>query len=817
MQPSRIARAIALVLAPLAVTAPALAADSILLEEVVVSAQKREQNIQDVGISIAAFTGDQLDAMGVQSSYDVAAFTPGVHISGALAGQNSQFTIRGVTQSDFNDVVEAPNAVYLDEGYIPIANAQTFGLFDIERVEVLKGPQGTLFGRNATGGLVHYISRKPNFEKVEGFVDLTAGYYDSEAHGWSQRIEAAVGGPISDNVAARVSGMFDNVGDYLKNIYPSQASPGIGLGTGSPGAGAGADMGSNKTYALRGTIDFKPSDDGLIRLSVNHAKSKVSTGPYQSISTIGVLDAQGELVNVIKTPAGETRLSIKGNGDGGGNMIDGSSFIPGGGLGIAARPVAGGDFFGYIDPDGAGWTTSSDFAFKDHGETKATGINGRVEWNLTDDIELVSITDWKNYKKSLFIDVDSAPVNQLGNSGAVDANSFSQELRVAGKTDRMRWVTGAYYLQINNDSDNALKAPVNSIIYTLFGDTPFDIGVKAKLKTKSYSAFGQVEYDVAEKVSLTLGGRIIKEKKNYAMLANGFFISTGNFGINVGNPLPNVPLPGAPFSYSKKTSSTLWTGKLQLDFRPYDGLLIYAGLNRGSKAGSFNAPLLGAYLGGGGDAGLPYKDETLWSYEAGFKASLGERTRLNGAVYYYDYKDSQAFLFVGVGGVVINADARTYGAELELAMNPIDGLDISLSGSLLDSKVKDVPLRAGSPLAPRDVRPTYTPEFSATGLVRYSWPALGGNMSVRADGVYVGNFYYNLRNFDADKFPSYFLLNAGIGWASEDNAWNLSLDVRNLTDKKAGVMGYDLASLCGCNEVSYHPPRWFGVSIKRSF
>src|SRR6185437_16525434 len=113
-----------------------------VLEEVVVSAQKRAQNIQDVGIAMTAFTGDQLKAIGVQESYEVAAFTPGVATSGNLAGQNTQFTIRGVTQNDFNDIVEAPNAVYLDEGYIAVAQAQTFAVYDVERVELLKGPQG---------------------------------------------------------------------------------------------------------------------------------------------------------------------------------------------------------------------------------------------------------------------------------------------------------------------------------------------------------------------------------------------------------------------------------------------------------------------------------------------------------------------------------------------------------------------------------------------------------------------------------------------------------------------------------------------------
>ena len=126
-----------------------------LLEEVIVTAQKREQSIQDVGIAITAFSGDQLDAFGFTNNTEVAAFTPGVHISGNNAGHTQQFTIRGATQNDFFDLAEAPNAVYVDEAYQASGQAQLFASFDMDRVEILKGPQGTLFGRNATGGLVH--------------------------------------------------------------------------------------------------------------------------------------------------------------------------------------------------------------------------------------------------------------------------------------------------------------------------------------------------------------------------------------------------------------------------------------------------------------------------------------------------------------------------------------------------------------------------------------------------------------------------------------------------------------------------------------
>lgn len=238
-------------------TVLAMPAPAQVLGEIIVTAQKKEQAMQDVGITMNAFTGDQLKSLNVEQSIDIAKFSPGVHLSGALAGQNTQFTIRGVTQTDFNDIVEAPNAVYLDEGYIPIAQAQTFGLFDIERVEILKGPQSTLFGRNATGGLVQYISRKPTFDRTEGYADVSYGLFDVSGDPNFVRLEAAVGGPLSDKVAGRVAFMHNNQDPYLINRYDPNdqfafgaATIGAGLAN-DPGPGSGADMGDDETTAAR--------------------------------------------------------------------------------------------------------------------------------------------------------------------------------------------------------------------------------------------------------------------------------------------------------------------------------------------------------------------------------------------------------------------------------------------------------------------------------------------------------------------------------------------------------------------------------------
>ncbi len=817
-----------------------------VLEEIIVTAQKREQNIQDVGIAITAFTGDQMTSLGIEQSFDIAKFAPGVHISGNLAGQNTQFTIRGVTQNDFNDIIEAPTAVYLDEGYIPIAQAQTFALFDIERVEILKGPQGTLFGRNATGGAVQYVSRKPSFDQVEGYGNASFGRYDSNADANSLRFEGAVGGPLSDQWAGRVSFLFNDHEGYVNNLYPFEE---FGLGTfgspggNSPGSGDGADMGGGETVAGRATLMFRPSDAVTWTFSFNAATSDVPTGPYQSKPVTAVYDGTGpvpggpfpgELINVIDIDPNDARYSIcapggvdDGTDCGSDQNVDGmpddfadnatgapvpDGIADAGRFGNDFLPSPGADFFGYIDPDGNDFDTSGDFAFEDSGHMDTFGLNVRLEWELSNGVLLTSITDFKDYDKLLFIDVDSAPVNQAANYAGLDATSFTQEIRFNGETDRSRWVAGFYYLNIDSDSDNGLKFPVNGLAA---GGGPFDLGVDATLETNSYSLFGQIEYDISDRTTLIAGLRGIQEEKDYVFGQNIYFTSDSRL-IHQGAPLNIGPLfTPAPTPFTDSTSDTLFAGKLQLDFRPSDDLLLYAGINRGIKAGSFNAQLAGGLPVP--STAIPYGEEILTSYEAGFKKTLGGgTTRLNGTVFYYDYKDYQGFLFTGVSGVVVNNDAENTGVELELQSSPAEGLDVLLSIAWFDATVKDVPLRVGGPII-RDVDPVYAPELQISGLVRYEWQAFGGMMNVQGDFSYSDEYFYNLRNFDADKYDSYTMVGARLGWENSEQNWDVSLNIRNLTDERAGIHGFDLATLCGCNEVSYQPPRWYGLTLKYSF
>ena len=780
---------------------PADEGGSVLAGEIIVTAQRREQNVQKVGIAITAYSGEQLRALNVVDSRELASITPGVHLGGALAGQNSQYTIRGVTQNDFNDIVEAPNAVYLDDGYIAIGQGQTFALFDIDRVEVLKGPQGTLFGRNATGGLVRYITRKPKLDKVEGFVDVNYGVYDSLGSPGGFHGEAAVNLPMGSTMATRAAIMWNKSQPYVRNFYPAGA---VG---GSPGPGAGANLGDDDTLAGRITTLFEPSSGGArVLLSVNAARTRMSTAPYQEKATIGQFNSAGELINVIDASPTERRASIGANGQDFGSDLNndavfGDSF---------GRPVAGGDFFGYKDPDGKGPRTSSDFAFRDQGSVQTWGANLNGEFDIADGVKLATVTDYKHFYKLGWVDTDSGPGNQSGVYQGVHASTFSQEVRLSGKSNLLDWTAGLYYLHINAHSISGLKFPVGSVV----PGAPFDIGADATLRTNSYSAFGQADWHIAPRLTLITGARIIREQKNFGFF-QGIWGTTDSRQAQVGVPIVIGPLFGGsgPMGYADKSGHTLWAGKVQLDFQVNPDLLIYAGVNRGVKAGSYNAPVPGGRPVP--TSSIPYRAEVLTNYEGGVKYTFPDRaTRFNASAFYYNYKNYQAFLFSGVGGIVINADARTYGVEASLFTSPVRGLDIGLSVSYFDALVKDVPLRAGGPIR-RDVRPTYAPPLQGSAIVRYAWDAFGGKLSVQGDASYTDPFYYNLRNFDADKYDRTVMVNSGLGWSND--VWELNFRIRNLTNVHQGIQGFDLATFCGCNEVSYKPPRFFQIGVRRNF
>ncbi|VAV90575.1 TonB-dependent receptor [hydrothermal vent metagenome] len=768
-------------------------------DQIIVTAQKRDQSIQDVGIAITAYSGVQLKKLGVETSIDIINLTPGVSMAGDIGGQRALFNIRGVVQNDFADLAEAPVAVYVDDGYLASTQAQTFGLYDIDRVEVLKGPQGTLFGRNATGGLVHTLTKRPTRD-FEAYADISGGSFNFV------RGEAAVSGPISDVVSARVSVLYNNFGEILENVYPGVDAQGR---TGTPGGGQNGY--NDDTFAIRGQLQFDFSDNASLLLTGNFSDTTKSEGPYQGIGSIAVIDSQGRHINTLR--AQDTNSNCEAISAETGDCIN--LFADGDTDGI--RPVVGGDLFGNLDPDGNDRQVNKDFAFDDENKIKSEGLAAKFTldagWGT-----LTSISDYKHFERSISLDSDQSatPLALFQSDGNID--QFSQEIRLNGETERTTWVAGVYYLNVKTDMTQGLAYPENSpflvgfpqIILGLPGVVfdPFEDNTTAKLQTNSYSVFGQADFQLSDTLTLVTGLRGVIEEKDYTQVI-GEFANTDDRVIETATSTGFVPR--APFASS--TSDFLWSGKLQLEYSPDADHLYYIGVNRGVKAGSFNAKLFdGVTLS---DAEIPYKEEVLYSYEAGFKATFADgKTRLNGSIYYYDYNDYQAFTWSSNSGFVTNNDATYKGAELELLTSPAQGWDIIANVAYIDAVVKDLEFAPG---LTKDVTPSFTPEFTASGTVRYAWPGFGGELAAQSTVSYQSSVFNNMRNFTGQKFDGWAEVNARFSWESDDGSWGTAVAVSNLFDSRHGVIGFDVSSFGGYTQESYARPRWISVNIRKNF
>lgn len=783
------------------------------LDEMIVTAQKREQSIQDVSIAVSAWTGDTIRDLGLQQSHEIAQFTPGVHMASTSGGQDMQFTIRGVTQTDFNDSIEPPNAVYVDEGYMATVQGNRFGLFDIDRVEILRGPQGTLFGRNATGGLVQYVTRKPTKE-FEAYVDGLAAS-DSQT-----RIEAAISGPLADRLSGRFSGMYNQHDELVDNAFPSGNVTNPLTGQPFVASTSGQDdYWNDDSFGLRGQLLWEINDDVEFLISGFVWSEEISTnGSYEQGATTAIvrdenLDgvANGDVhVNTIFAKDDPQACEAIDELTGQCLSVD---FVDGTFFPNVTRPVQGGDLFGFTDPGGGGdQTVVADHAIDDFNSYDQFGFTARLTWDLGF-ATLTSVTHFMDYEKEQSLDTELAPEPQSVVMNNNESDTLTEELRLSGESDNLRWVAGFYYLNYDNSNVIGFGFPPDSPITLLLPFGSFESDSFVEWDRDSYSLFGQIDYDLTDQLTLVAGARVIREESDY--LYTQVFFPNAVDELVEDNQVPLVTGFEYP-SFQDDPDDTLWAAKLMLEYRPRDDLMVYGGVNRGTKAGGFNGKLndFSAPLDA---ANIPYDEEVLWAYEVGFKSTIwNDTTRLNGSAYYYDYNDYQAFVFVGSSGFVRNADAETFGLELELASSPIEPLDLSLSVSWIDAEVENLEIATN---VFRDVEPPHTPELQFAALGRYTWSDVmfGGDIALQASVTYTDDRYHNIRNFDAQLMDDYTLVDARLSWLSSDGRWDVSVFGKNISDEEYKVTGFDLATFCGCNEEAWGRPSWWGLQARVNF
>jgi len=732
-----------------------------LLEEVTVTAQKREQSLSDVGISVTAFTGEQLKGLGMTNTTQLDDQVPGLMVTD-MAGGTTAFTIRGSSQLDFGDHQEPPVAVYSDDVYNSYLAGVGFTFFDIERIEVLRGPQGTLFGRNATGGLVHIISAKPTREN-EGYVELTGGDFGLF------RTEAVLNAPLGETAAGRISVAYEHTDGYQKNRI-------------------GDDLNDVNNFSGRAQLLFEPSDDLSIHISGRWSTDDANGQGYHVRS--GLTDIGG-------IPG------LPGNGlvhEGTPEQHD--AFCAGFfGPGFPIVPGAT-DCFGFTEPDdGVHKVGVNEIGFfkRDH-----YGFTGKVDWQLSNGMNLVSITDWQDFSKRYLEDSDSTPEDLFTFPQNMDSNSVSQELRLHGESEKSNWVAGFYYLNIDSD----YRAGTNT-----FNCCLFQLDNTYQLETESYAFFAQNDYEISEQWSIVAGLRWTEDDKDFHAIP---ICNSAGPGEVFGLPedpceffFPGTAQTGPPIDDSRSEGE--WSGMFELDWRPNDDWLVYAKYSRGNKAGGYNA---GAAMLFDTATALEFDGEVLISYESGFKTTFFDgKARLNASVFYYDYQDFQSFSQQGANLVVFNTDAENIGGEIELITNPAEGWEFMFGLSLQDAKQKDVEF--GGEV--RDRPMPNAPDVTFNGLARYEWAIFDGMMAAQLDFNYVDERVLNGIDHPGLFDDSYFVANARLGYVTNDGKWDVSLWVRNLNDAEYVATTFDLSIFTGAIIDAPGPPRWWGATVQYNF
>ena len=663
--------------------------------------------------------------------------------------------IRGVSQNDFADQLEAPNAIYVDEAYVTNMGMASTQIFDLDRVEVLRGPQGTLFGRNATGGLLHYISRKPTRE-FSGHGQLTAGDFGL------LEAETAISGPLSDSIAGRLSLSLREDDGYLENRL-------------------GDDVRDNEYWGIRGQLLFDIGERGELWLKGHYAEDDTNGNAYTHGAAISNPSPfLGPLDPALVPEDGLSRF-VPGN-------VDLYGTCPG--CDLAGYRDADDDphreslgSIGFENPEG-----NEPFF-----EREVKGATAKFTYDIGD-ITLSSITDYLELDKDYREDSDGSPIFGSLYSTFTDVDQFSQEFKLSGNTERLEWMAGLYYLEF--DTDQRVHAPV-TLTYTTEDVLPYSVTTSGTIESESWAIFGHTEYDLTEEWRVTAAFRYTEDERDLED-----HINLDEFGtiLPIVFEVPDIAVSIDDY-FPELTSQDWdnWSAKLQFDWRPNDDLLLYAGYTRGHKAGNFALPLaeyisVGAFGSTDGLRAMPHDEEVLHSYETGFKWTLADGlARLNASVFYYDYEDYQASFFVGIAQIIDNVDAEVMGGEVELTVSPLDGLDLLLGLSVLDSEAEDITRTALLP--PADQTLPYSPDYTLNGLLRYEWPALGGSLAVQGDWLYSDDFCFTLVCHPVEEEDSYIVGNVRVSYTAADDQWSITGFVKNIGDEEYRQYGLTLEAV----------------------
>jgi iron complex outermembrane receptor protein len=798
------------------------------LEEIVVTATKRAQDVQDVPIAISALTGDDLVDRNITNTMDLMGALPNLQVTTAYGKTQPNFSLRGISvANEFNSTTASPVGVYVDEVYQSLRASHGGQLFDLERIEVVRGPQGTLFGRNTTGGAVNFFTNRPSLGEASG--EVSAGYANFDTWRVAGAAEYTL---IEGQLGVRVAGQITQGDGYTKDPFD------------------GRDYGTTDSFGARLTLLWAPTED---------------------------FEATFKLYTSQDDPRGDAPVGIGQNPDG--TMLLGyNRFDP-------ARPKG-------ATPGRALRKNEVEADTQGEYYTSTSGGVLTLRYALNDTIDLTSITgfDVAHYDLSPF-DCDGSPYNMCAIRYDTRSKSWNQDLRVNYAGDRLRIVGGFYAgrdrTKTHNQPDffnflvedfgvpvgffNAPLAvgvatipdgtaacgatPVGGALFALlapaFGiaasDRPFGAtgwwdgrsfidpvncvaGVNSpplspvqldqfyKLSRPSFALYTEAEYDVTERFTLIAGIRYTWDTLEYT--DGKTYVMNSDRSAIVATTVPySFPYDASLPAVEQSEKTRRVTGRVIGRFQITDSISTYVSYSRGYRAGAYNA------LAYQGTSQVYLADpEQVDAYEVGLKSRLfDDRVQLNGAFFYYDYKNQQIQEVIQVTSYLRNVDGRLYGIEAELLGQLTDWWRLDSSFGWLDTLYDDGQIL--NPVTNVDIGGNEfqnAPDFTFTigndfTLLRRE----AGSLIARFDANYMGNWQYDMyqgripasARLDAGSKP-YWLLNMRIAWDSEH--YTVAGWVKNLTDEYYNVYGLNINPFL-LDYFQRGAPRTYGIDFTYKF
>jgi len=679
--------------------ADAQTAASSTIDELVVTAQRREQAAQDVGIAMSVLGSDDLKARGITNVNQLQNAAPSLEIEPAFGGGAAQFRLRGVGFQDYGTNNTPTVGVYVNEVAYPVPIMTQTLLFDIDRVEVLRGPQGTLYGRNTTGGAINFITGKPT-------PTLTAGASVEFGRFESLKAEGFVAGPITSGIRGRVAFATEQDGGFQHSRT------------------TGGGIGDADRIGARILLDFDLAPKAVLSFDIHGGQDKSENQALYVFS--GFQTATGFVPTDTDRFATDWSLS---------------------------QPLA----------NDIKWPVDS----KPGRDNYTYGSSVALNWDFGG-ATLTDIASYDYLRREEFDDWDATAQHLADEFWGSKVEVWSNELRLTSNSDGpLQWVGGVYLSK-------------QHIVERFYSDFTQSLGFNFRTlygqRVESASVFGQAEYAFTDQWKL-IGGLRYEEETRKLVDFNTF--------------IPGIPL--VPPTDTRTKMKPL-TGKASLEFKPVEDVLLYASVSRGVKSGGFTT-----YNTGNTTQLQPFKPEVLWAYETGFKANPLPNVQINGAAYYYDYKDRQVLSAVytpgtGAVGKIANAPkSEIWGGELELTWKPAPEFVITQSVGYKDGKYKEfldlsIPLSTAAGAAvfiDRAGEKLPFNNWSYQGSAAYTWTL--SDLAVTAEANYSWRDKYVSWLGSQYDIPNYWLANANLTVRPQDGPWAATIWARNVFNEKYDV------------------------------